>query len=704
MVNNNQEGLDSKLRDISVMYELVSSIGTTLDMNVELETFLQKLLKRFGYSVGSVLIRDKENDTFVVKLTSGYLSGKKPETLHYKMNQYGIADLVARRAPLVRNTLTEADKKIIISPELSRRVKSFLFIPIMFEEDVLGIVRLFSFSENAFPEKAVRMMLPLVNRLGKAINHIATIERLKQAEKSLRHEQEFTEAALNAQTDTFFVFDPSNGRPVRWNRTFSTVTGYSDEEIANMKAPDDWCKEEEMPRVQNAQKQVLIEGYASLEISLITKDGRTIPTEFHASVVQDKDGTSEYIIALGRDITERKQAELEKKNLEAQLRQAHKMEAIGTLAGGIAHDFNNILAIILGYSEMVRNDLPGNSPVIKEIDEVLLATHRAKDLVKQILAFSRKSEEDRSSLDIKSLVNEVLRLLRATIPSTIEIKKNISAKCGNIMADATQMHQVIMNICTNAAQAMEEKGGVLQVDLDEVELSRADLIDEPERKPGKYVRLNIRDTGDGIDSAIIDRIFDPYFTTKGFGKGSGMGLAVVLGIIRSHEGLIRVDSRPGQGTAFEVFFPRLASADNPQNGDAGRLLPGSEHILFVDDEECLVGFGEKFLKRLGYRVTGKTSSIEALEMLRANPDDFDLVVTDQTMPNMAGDDLAREIMKIRPDMPVILCTGFSSKIDQVKAAEIGIKEFIMKPVDIVKLGNVIRQVLDGTEGSPRKNE
>lgn len=383
----------------------------------------------------------------------------------------------------------------------------------------------------------------------------------------------------------------------------------------------------------------------------------------------------------------------EREAIESKLRQSHKMEAIGTLAGGIAHDFNNILAAILGYADMAKDDIPEYSPAKYQIDQVLKAGNRAKDLVKHILSFSRKEAQERIPVQIHLIANEALKLLRASIPTTVKIQQNIDPACGNILADPTQIHQVLMNICTNAAQAMDENGGVLDVSLDCVEFDENGMVEGT--KVGSYVRLVIKDMGAGIDSKVIDRIFDPYFTTKETGKGSGMGLAVVHGIVKSHDGMMTVESNPGEGTTFYVYFPRTKNHIQEEIEDTEPLPMGKERILVVDDEKSLVDLIKQRVERLGYQVTAMTSSVEALELFRSQPNSFDLVISDQTMPELTGARLAKKIMEIRPNIPIIICSGYSSKMDAEKANYAGISAFIMKPVDKKDLAKTIRQVLNG---------
>jgi PAS domain S-box-containing protein len=402
------------------------------------------------------------------------------------------------------------------------------------------------------------------------------------------------------------------------------------------------------------------------------------------------DGKPDMLAGFTVDITERKE-------LEKQLRQAQKMEALGTMAGGIAHDFNNILAAVLGYADMAKEGIPVWSPAKQQIEEVLKAGNRAKELVKQILAFSRKADQSRVPLKIRLLIKEAVTFLRASIPSTIEIKLNVAPGCGHISADPTQIHQVIMNLCANAANAMEDRGGILSIDLGMVDLTENDLGHSSIHRPGSYILLSVEDTGTGIEKELLDRIFDPYFTTKDIGKGTGMGLAVVHGIVQSHGGLINVKSTPGQGTTFKLFFPMIQDeAEKQEVADTTPFPGGREKILVVDDDSNIAILTQRRLASLGYQATAKTSSPEALVIFQDDPNLFDLVITDQTMPNMTGEQLAGKLLEIRPDIPIIICTGYSSKMDAEKAKSIGVRAFMSKPYDNRELARTVRQVLDAS--------
>jgi|GEM_PF-2541258 len=395
------------------------------------------------------------------------------------------------------------------------------------------------------------------------------------------------------------------------------------------------------------------------------------------------------------DITDLKRAESERNQMEEQLRQARKMESLGTLAGGIAHDFNNILGAMMGYTELSLIGMPEGEKRRHNLEQVLKAGQRAKHLVQQILKFSRSSEQERRPIKIAPVIGETIKLLRATLPTTIEIRQNLAPESGSVMADPTQIHQLLMNLCSNAADSMRDRGGVLEVSLATLELDRDSAEQLVELKPGLYLKLTVTDTGQGMDAATLERIFEPFFTTKQEGMGTGMGLSVVHGIVKSHGGAITASSQPDQGSIFSVYLPLMAGEAGEQQSQDTRPLPtGTESILFVDDEEALVDVGRQVLELLGYQVTRKTNSQEALELFRAAPGDFDLVVTDQTMPGLTGADLSGEILKIRPDIPIILCTGFSAQISPEKAKALGVRRLVMKPLVAREIAEIIRVVLD----------
>ncbi len=389
-------------------------------------------------------------------------------------------------------------------------------------------------------------------------------------------------------------------------------------------------------------------------------------------------------------------SERQRHKLEEQLRQAYKMEAIGTLAGGIAHDFNNILSGIFGYAQLAEMHIHDREKAKKYLGQIIKGGQRASALVQQILTFSRQAEHQKIPIKVSVILKEALKLLRSSIPTSIEIQKDIDSTAG-IMADPTQIHQVIMNLCTNAYQAMDDSGGVLTVGLHEVEINDSD--DNPGVMPGKYLKLEISDTGGGIEEKNLKRIFDPYFTTKEVGKGTGLGLSMVDGIVKKHNGCISVKSEPGKGTNFQVFWPMVdpeTEVESPVPEEKQRIQSrGTEQIMLVDDEMGILDSLEKILSRQGYQVFAFNEPISALEAFKEKPDQFDLVITDMTMPRMTGDRLSAEILNVRTNMPIILFTGYNDKISDEKALTLGIRKYLQKPATGHELHAAIREILDG---------
>ncbi|MBM9604561.1 hybrid sensor histidine kinase/response regulator [Desulfopila inferna] len=405
---------------------------------------------------------------------------------------------------------------------------------------------------------------------------------------------------------------------------------------------------------------------------------------------------------LFEEVAERRKAEKINDKLEEQLRQAMKMEAIGTLAGGIAHDFNNILTAIIGYTDLAQLHIAEgckqeHCPVHDDLARLLEAGHRARDLIRQILTFSRQQKHENVPVQLSVIVREAMNMLSSTIPASIEIRENILNDDDYIMADPTQMHQIIMNLCTNGYHAMREKGGTLSVNLIQTEIDKDDLrVGRLHLQPGPYVVLEISDTGVGMDRNVLERIFDPYFTTRGESGGTGMGLAVVHGIVREHSGHISAYSEPGEGTTFRVYFPQIIGSVSRHVITQNKPLPGGrERILLVDDEEIVLNLEKSLLEKLGYSITAFQSPIEALEFFKRHGSSFDLVMTDMTMPKMNGAEFTKEILKYRPNIPVVICTGFSELINEEKARTIGACKYVMKPFILREIAAALRAVLDG---------
>jgi len=510
-----------------------------------------------------------------------------------------------------------------------------------------------------------------------------------EIEADLRESQERFQALAANSSDWIWEID-ENDNYTYGSSQIMNLLGYTPDEIVG-KTPFDLMPASEGARVAEIFQALKAarQPFSNLENVNRHKDGDLVVLESSGVPAFDKNGQFQGYRGIDRDISERKK-------IEAQLQQAQKLEAIGTLAGGIAHDFNNLLTPILGYSEMLRAGFADDSSEAGSLGEVINAAYRAKDLVKQILTLSRQTEHELIPVKLHLIVREALKLLRSTIPKSIEIQADIEAT-GSVLADPTQMHQIIMNLGTNAYHAMRRDGGDFKVALSSVEISPEDQkVGSLDIDPGAYLQLSISDTGHGMDPVTAKRIFEPYFTTKNTGEGTGLGLAVVHGIVKSHQGHISVYSEVGRGTRFNIYLPCFETADTVKRETANpqKIPGGHEHILLVDDEESIVHMQTRLLKKLGYQVTATTSSPRLRDIFVDNPEKFDLVITDMAMPELNGADLARDILSIRPGLPIILCTGFSDTIDEGKAISIGIKSFLIKPILLHDLAVKVRNILD----------
>jgi len=515
-----------------------------------------------------------------------------------------------------------------------------------------------------------------------AIGFAQDISERKQAEATLRESEERNRQIIHSSMDGFWRVN-SQLRFVEVNEAYCSMSGYSANELRALTVRD--LEASESPsEVAERTRRIIEKGSDRFFSKHRRKDASLFDVEVSIQY-RPGDDSGEFAVFL-RDVTEQRR-------LESQLRQVQKMEAIGTLAGGIAHDFNNILGAILGYTEMAKEDSEPGSRASNQLDKVIEAGNRAAGLVKQILAFSRQAISEPVPINPEHIIKEVIKLLRPSLPSTIAITQQLAHPVRNITADPTQVHQIVMNLCTNAFHAMEKTGGTLDISLENRELATQDIQPYPDAKPGKFVVLSISDTGPGIPSEIRDRIYDPYFTTKEVGKGTGMGLAIVHGIATSLGGFVTCESTLGQGTVFRTFLPAASSdvvAPLPALTDIAPT--GKEHVLLVDDEELLAELGQMMLERLGYQVTLCTDSMAALSLIREYPNKFDVLITDQTMPGMTGFNLARNVLKIRPNLPIILCTGYSNLVDEESAKQAGIRGFIMKPLTKKGLAKLLATV------------
>ena len=520
------------------------------------------------------------------------------------------------------------------------------------------------------------------------------VTRQKQSQKALQESEAKYRHLVNHAPAGIYEVDFIEGKFVSVNDVICEYTGYTRQELLTMSALDILTEDsqklllERLDRILKGQKVS-----STAEFKIKAKTGREFWVMINSKMLYAADGKTKGAMVVAHDITEQKLAEEEKKNLEYQLQQAQKMEAIGTLAGGIAHDFNNILSVIIGYTELILMNGDVDGEVRQNLKEIFSASKHARDMVKQILAFSRQNKQERKPIQVAHIVKEAIKMLRASLPTTISIQHHIEKDTGVIEADPTQIHQVLMNLCTNASHAINEKDGVLEISLGNIDLDHRAAADIPGLKAGSYLKLSVKDSGEGIRPEAQQQIFNPYFTTKEKGKGTGLGLAVVQGIVKSNNGAVTVESEVGKGATFQVYLPTLKRKLIADDEISTPLPMGCENILLVDDEQPLVEIGRQMLERLGYSVATRTSSIEALELFKVDPNRFDLVITDIVMPNLTGDKLAKKIISIRNDIPVVLCTGYSEKFTRQNASEMGIQSFLMKPLVMRDLANTVRQAL-----------
>ncbi|MBU1638996.1 MAG: PAS domain S-box protein [Proteobacteria bacterium] len=612
------------------------------------------------------------------------LEGKQLGMVYVQVNLQQYNDKLLEQAILA---ILITAVTLLIAFLLSRRLLKGISQPII----DLAILTRHVAEENDYSVRApVLKSQDEIGRLVADFNNM--LVQVEKRDAALLESKNRFRSLLDQAGDAFFLHD-SEGRFVEVNERACESLGYSRAELLRMTVFDidaDAQKDAHKERVWGS----LMPGHPeTLYGTHRRKDGTTFPVEVRVVLVQE--GEMRYLQGLARDISERQQAESDKEKLESQLRQAQKMEAIGTLAGGIAHDFNNLLSPIMGYSELILMDRAADSKVKKRVQEILSASTRAKELVKQILTFSRRSEQHLAPLLIQPVVKEALKLLRSSIPTTIEIQQKIDPDCGAVLADPGQIHQIVMNLCTNAYQAMKGGAGVVSVSLSQEVLTQGDLASRAGLTAGRYAKLVVEDSGEGMDPETLKRIFEPYYTTKGKEKGTGLGLAVVHGIVKKYGGEINVYSEPGKGARFSVYLPVVSKETQQEKEEREKPLPtGLGRILLVDDEEQITELGQTFLEMLGYQVTPCNDPAEALGLFRDDPSRFDVVVTDMTMPKMTGALLSQELLTLRADLPIIMCTGFSEAMDEETAKQLGIRVFLMKPVSSHALAQAVRAVLE----------
>lgn len=674
--------------------ELIHEVSTLLMQSLDIHEICQKIMDSLFSCLpridgGAIILIDHKTRKGKVIIDR---SKQKKDDLKANYSRTIVNRVIRDGQAVMMSDVTEEDNRSLSDSMDAMEIRSIICVPLISKSKTRGVIYVHSASsEHKFQREDLLLLSGLSSPAALAIENALLYSDRKQAEEALRESEEKYRSLVDNANDAVFI---TQDKVIKFpNPKAQKMLGYSPQEFSRIPL-DHLVHPEDRPVVLQSLKKKLQGGEFPITHSfrVMNKSGEELWVQLNAIPItwEGRPGILNFL----RDITQ-------EKKLEVQLIQAQKMEAIGTLAGGIAHDFNNILSAIIGYAELTAFDIKEDNRARKNLDEVIKGGERAKDLVQEILTFSRQHERERRMLYMSPLVKETLKLLRASLPSTVEIRQNIEKDIGFVEADPTQIHQLLMNLCTNAGHAMRAKGGILEVGLTYMDKKPKDVSFSTEGNAGSCVKLSVSDTGHGIDKALLKRIFDPYFTTKDQEEGTGLGLSVVHGIVKSHGGAITVQSKPGEGSTFNVYLP-VTKSETVRESDSGEeALPlpgGQERILFVDDESALVNMGKQMLERLGYKVDIQTSSTEALELFREKPDEFDLVITDMTMPHMTGEKLAKEIMKIRPEIPIILCTGYSERITEDRAKKMGIAEFAMKPLLVHDLAEAIRRALDNQKG------
>jgi PAS domain S-box-containing protein len=616
-------------------------------------------------------------------------------TGHYPKEKAGVwADCLRTRKAVIHNDYESLSNKKGL-PDGHAPVVRELVVPVLKNDQVVAVLGVGNRESNYVTEDCENVKI-LSDMAWDIISH-------KQIEEKLQASEARFSKMFFSSPDATILLRLSDGNIIDVNVAFEKIFGY-ERQLCKKKSflsLKPWLDKGITQFIlKELQKGNRVQG---LEIQCQRSSGAT----FDAAISCDTTTIEQeaHLIVIIRDISKRKAAEKEKQALENQLQHARKMESIGTLAGGIAHDFNNILSAIMGYTQLVMASVPDTSENHQRLNNILTAGRRASDLVSQILTFSRNDNDvqDLKPVKIQFIIKEVLRLLKSSIPATIRIKQNIQNDCGMVLANPTQIHQIIMNSCTNAYQAMKLTGGVLSVSLQQVELHRKDLVITPHLTPGPYAQLSITDNGPGIPRNIQDRIFEPYFTTKSKGEGTGLGLATVHGIVTGLKGNITVYSDPGKQTTFQIVLPIVRVPEKQPRVRREEIPQGNERILLVDDEEFLADATKSILENLGYQVTATTDSIEAFKLFQRSPRAFDLIITDMTMPGMSGDKLAKKIFEITPEVPVILLTGYSDIMNLEQAKAMGIKGYLTKPMLQRHLAEEIRRCLQNNSAGISKD-
>jgi PAS domain S-box-containing protein len=681
-------------QEAGVLAQIGRIISSSLDIEEVYERFAEEVRKLIPFDrILLNLVNPQEGTTTAAYTTGMEVAGRRKGAVFPLVGSI-TEQMIRTGAPILfhpRSIEDVHEQFPALVLHFQAGLRSRLSVPLIARGEVIGGLILWSKQVQVYGEQDIRMAQSVAGQIAGAIASAQLFQERKHAAEALKESEERYRGIFENAIEGIFQSTPE-GRFVSVNPSLARIYGWESPLEMVREVATVWSLY--VDRAESVRHGKLLDEHGvvrGLEVEHRRKDGSKFWVSLDIREVKDSNGKMVHYEGLVQDSTERKK-------LEEQLRQAQKMEAVGTLAGGIAHDFNNILAAIIGFTEMVIDDVSDNAPVQQKMERVLKAGFRGRDLVRQILTFSRRSDEEKKALQMSPLIQETFKLLRASTPTTIEMKLDLGAHRDLANADPSQIQQIIMNLCTNASHAMREKGGTLEVVLRAITIDTGELLPEPDMAPGEYLVLSVSDTGEGMDDSVMKRIFDPFFTTKEKGQGTGLGLAVVYGIVKSHKGGIRVSSRPGQGSVFSVYLPATSTREEVESETVSwdTLPTGTERILFVDDEEPLVELGRGVLRRLGYTVVAKRSGREALETFREDGA-FDLVITDQTMPEMTGVMLAAELLKLRPDLPVILCTGYSESVSRETAQEVGIRGFLMKPLSKRDLAGAVRRALEGNK-------
>ncbi len=699
------EYLDKEKRGMLEAFEFAAGLGNFQsslnkidDPLIILQSTLDRIRQVLDFNIISFyLVREQDSDFFPALTNPPSAADKISREVNALIDDKTFAWARRRNKPVIVSSIDKKEKIVLHSLNTPSRTRG-IFVGILTSpgEDIPDL-SLFLFSITIITCASALESFELYNNIKNTNFELQkNIALLEESGNRLKEEEEKYRALFEQSTNSIILYDPETRLPVQFNQLACDNLGYSPDEFRRLKMED--YSLSLIGEIKAKIQTTLEKGHHTFETCHRKKNGEVRDINVNARTIHIAGHT--YLLTLLSDITEKKRAEEERLLLEKQLFHFHKMESLSTLAGGIAHDFNNLLGVILGYGELSLTELPDDpaNPLRENIENLVKAVGRAKELVQQILTFSHQGEEIQKPLDVNAIAKETLKLLSSALPTNIELNQNIGEETNIIIGSPTQVQQVIMNLFTNAVQAIGKDPGILNLEVESTiigqEPIKADFVAFKAMRPGKYVQIKVSDTGHGISPNIMERIFDPYFTTHIPGQGSGLGLAVVHGIVKNFNGNIAIDSPPGHGTVVKVWLPIIEATGTPEKKEKETIPVGTERILLVDDEVELLKSHHQILEQLHYKVVSVSNSAIALALFRDTPNAFDIIITDMSMPNLSGAQLAEEALSIRPDIPIILCTGFSEFINAKQAKAIGIKKFLLKPINKKNLAVVIRNVLD----------